>query len=300
MEHIDCYGLTDPGRVRVVNQDQFLIADLRKSVLIHQTSMAWENRSQVFGDTHGYLLLVADGGGDIPNGAEVSSIVVRTITHYMLNLIPWLYRLGEHQEEDFMDELTAALIRCQGHIHALAETMPTSEAAGTTLTMAYIIWPRLFVIHVGNSRCYLLRQDHLEQVTTDHTLAQQLVESGVMQPQEAQTTGLSRVLWNAIGGEFAELRPEVYTADLQGGDVLLLCTDGLPRHLTDGKIRLLLQAGETAEDTCHTLVEAANHEGGTDNITVVVARFRRQVHDLEAVVDMAEPEPISATTAPNG
>jgi serine/threonine protein phosphatase PrpC len=117
---------------------------------------------------------------------------------------------------------------------------------GAVLTMAYVTWPWVYVIHVGNCRCYLQRDTALEQITTDHTLAQQLVDSGVLPAHEGATSRLSTVLWNAIGGGLDDLRPEVYKARLHAGDTLLLCTDGLPKHVPNGDIQALpkAQSGE--------------------------------------------------------
>ncbi|HET9866852.1 MAG TPA: SpoIIE family protein phosphatase, partial [Nitrospira sp.] len=152
----------------------------------------------------------------------------------------------------------------------------------------------LYVVHVGNGRCYLLRRGVLEQITTDHTLAQQLVESGMLGPEEATSSRLSQVLWNAIGGDLEELSPDVYKAELQRGDTLLLCTDGLTAHVPDAVIRSYLQVQEAAQDTCRKLIDAANEAGGTDNITAIVARFDRDVQSvddaIEAMTDMDVPQ----------
>jgi protein phosphatase len=100
------------------------------------------------------------------------------------------------------------------------------------------------------------------------------VEAGTIDPEEAETSRWSNTLWNVVGGDSDELAPEVYKAELRIGDALLLCTDGLNKHVPDGQIAQLLDGDADAEETCRRLVEAANNAGGTDNITVVVARFR--------------------------
>jgi serine/threonine protein phosphatase PrpC len=297
MRQIDCHGLTDRGAVRTVNEDRFLIADLHRSIFIHQTNMPWENHSRLFDDTQGLLLLVADGGSSKALGVEASSMVVQTITHYILSMMPWFYQLSGQQTGDFVDHLTVALTRCQERIQATAEVEPTDNVMGMTLTMAYIIWPRLYVVHVGHSRCYLLRQHRLEQITTDHTLAQQLVESGVLPSHETKDSRLSRVLWNAIGGNNEELSPDVYTAELQWGDTLMLCTDGLSRYVDEHDIRTELQTQNPAQTTCQKLIDAAKQTGSPDNVTVVVARFHPDVHLSEMMSDAAEQrEPVAVSS----
>ncbi|HJT76940.1 MAG TPA: hypothetical protein VJ739_07025, partial [Gemmataceae bacterium] len=132
----------------------------------------------------------------------------------------------------------------------------------------------LYVVHVGDSRCYLLRGGRLEQVTRDHTIAQQLVERGTLTPEQAEESRWSHILWNCLGGGSHELKPEVYKASLRLGDSLLLCSDGLSKVVDDARIRDLLGQSLAAEETCRRLVAAANAAGGPDNITVVVAHFR--------------------------
>jgi protein phosphatase len=120
----------------------------------------------------------------------------------------------------------------------------------------------------------LLRGGRLEQVTTDQTVAQQLVERGALSPAEAKESRWSHVLWNCIGGGNAELSVEVSKGLLQLGDTLLLCTDGLTNRVPDEPIREMLLHARGSEEVCRRLVQAANEAGGSDNITVLVARFR--------------------------
>jgi protein phosphatase len=299
MEAFDCDGLSDLGHIRGVNGDQFLIAELHKSIFIHKTSIDFENHTSLLSGAQSHLLMVADGGGGWTAERQASDIAVRTLTQYILNMMPWLYRLDTHHENDFLEDLTSALKRSQNRIEDVSEASDAPRDMGASLTMASISWPRLYVVHVGNCRCYLLRQGTLEQITTDHTLAQQLLESGVLQQKEMSTSKLSQVLWNAIGGDMKELNPEVYKAQLQPGDVLLLCTDGLSKHVTHDAIRECLQVQEPAATTCHKLVHMAKADGGTDNITAVVARFHREAQSVDdALAEMAEPTPSETTFSP--
>lgn len=197
---LDCFGLTDIGKVRTANEDQFLISDLVKSLLIHHTSLSHEDHTRLFGNSQGQLLLVADGMGGHAAGKQASTIAVESLARYVLNTMPWFFRLDESQENDRKEELIAALGECQRSIEVAAEANAENRGMGTTLTMAYINWPRMYVVHVGDSRCYLFRQSRLEQVTTDHTMAQQLVERGELTAEQAQASRWSHVLWNCLGG----------------------------------------------------------------------------------------------------
>ncbi len=274
---MDCHGLTDLGRVRPVNEDQFLIADLNRSMLIHQTSLSHEDHTRLFGGSQGQLLLVADGMGGHAGGQRASALAVETLARYVLNTMPWFFRLQEG-DANIDDELRAALEKCQKRIEEAAAADPKRAQMGTTLTMAYLLWPTLYVVHAGDSRCYLLRGERLEQVTTDHTLAQQMVERGALRPEEAEGSRWSHILYNCIGGGSHELNPDVYKATLHAGDSLLLCTDGLSKVISEAAIRDLLGRKLSAEETCRRLVALANAEGGPDNITVVVAHFLDAQH----------------------
>src|SRR4029077_7832264 len=97
---------------------------------------------------------------------------------YVLNSFSWYFRLEENSEYDFQEHLKEALISCQESIKAAGCEHPEMQSMGTTMTMAYIMWPRAFVVHVGDSRCYLFRNSQLEQITVDHTMAAVLAESG--------------------------------------------------------------------------------------------------------------------------
>jgi len=280
--HMDCWGRTDVGKVRPKNEDQFLIADLRKSMDVHQTSLGHDDRTKLFGKSEGKLLVVADGLGGHAAGDRASTVAIDRLTTYMLSSMPWLFRLDPALEDDFLADLDAALRHCQDRIQAEAEFMPQKYGMGTTLTMAYVLWPRLFVFHVGASRCYLLRESRLEQITTDHTFAQGFAEQGNVDPKLADQPRWSHTLWNVVGGTADELNPEAYKAELAAGDTVLLCTDGLTREIPDEKIVELLQEDRDAEESCRRLVDSANHAGGRDNIAAIVARFRRHPQPPEA------------------
>jgi len=295
LERMDCHGMTDIGRVRDENQDQFLIADLSKSMAVQQTSLGLEQKTRLFGDLQGKLLLVADGLGGHAAGERASSIAVDSVTNYVLNTLPWFFRLDAQGEDDLAEQLKAALAHCQSRIHAEAVARPQRAGMGTTVTLAYLLWPRLFVVHAGDSRCYLLRGSRLRQITNDQTVAQRFVDSGELRPEDVETSKWSHVLWNVVGGDSDELNSEVYKARLELGDTLLLCTDGLTKHLADNQIVELLEAERGSEAACRRMIDTANEAGGTDNITVIVARF--------AEVDGDEATPIisveGATPSPD-
>lgn len=269
---IDVHGETDRGRRREANEDQFMIAELNKSLFLRQSSVTLDETREV-GRPQGQLFLVADGMGGHASGEEASAIAVETVRHHVLNMMPWFFKLDRDHSDELREELRSLYDECQARIEQAVARHPEREGMGTTLTMAYVLWPNAWIVHVGDSRCYLMRDEKLEQITTDHTLAQQLVDDGVLDAQEAEDTRFSHLLWNAVGGNEKAPRPDVYRARLEPSDALLLATDGLTKHVSDEVIREELARTHSAEDSAKRLVDAANRGGGTDNITVVVARL---------------------------
>lgn len=271
----DCAGATDRGRARESNEDHFLVADLIKSVSVKETSLPVGDYMRQFAGLPGKLLVVADGMGGHAGGRRASSLAIETLAKYVLNTMHWFFRLQENREDDLVEELKSGLAECQAAIGAAAATEAGRERMGTTLTLAYVLWPRAYVIHAGDSRCYLYRNGHLKRVTRDHTMAQKLVDEGVWTPEEAAESRWNHVLWNCINNKPDSLHPDVHRFHLEPNDSILLCTDGLNRHVADDAIAAELarvpQVG--AADAVKRLVAAANAGGGADNITVVAGHF---------------------------
>ena len=298
LTQMDCAGLTDPGRKRPTNQDHYLIADLNKSMRVHATSLSLDDETRVYGGSQGKLLIVADGMGGEAAGERASTMAVDQLTTYILNSLAWFFRLEEDSEHDFEEQLKEALESCQKSIQDLVTIHPELNSMGTTMTMVYMVWPRVFVVHVGDSRCYLLRDDTFEQITVDHTVSQMMEESGQISHEAARKSSMRHVLWNVIGGRSNELSVDVYKLTLQRGDTLLLCTDGLYDMVPDEKLQDILRKNTTAEAACRELVDLANENGGKDNITLIISRFfEPRLDDPRACVEAEVPlEHITAVT----
>jgi protein phosphatase len=142
--------------------------------------------------------------------------------------------------------------------------------------MATFVWPWMYVVQIGDSRCYAFSDGRLTQVTRDQTLAQDLVDKGVLPKERAASSPFSHVLASAIGGQAAT--PEVTRLDIsRRGTVLLLCSDGLTKHVSDAQIAAELGRLTSAEQVCRTLLQMALDGGGSDNVTVLAGRAAR--HD---------------------
>lgn len=268
-------GRTDVGKKRDSNQDHFLIADLNKSMLVHATSLNLHAQSRMYGMSHGKLFMVADGMGGHVGGQRASTLAIDLLINQLLNSMHWFFQFdiqGEEREQGFIEDLKRMMQRAHEAIEQ-ESSQTENKGMGTTLTMAYVIWPWMYVIHAGDSRCYLFRGEELRQLTSDHTVSQQLVKCGSMSAAEASHSPWSNVLYNALGAGGTSVNTEIHKVTLEPGDSILLCSDGLNRHVSDQDIKQLLQMDLEPSETCRSLVDLANSRGGQDNTTVIVAKL---------------------------
>ena len=266
---LDCHGRTDRGRERSSNEDQFLVADLHGLMTLHQSSLSIDDRTQLTG-AGGTLLVVADGMGGHVSGERASALAVRALGESVLDALPWLIRLPR-TDDQLWRGLQGSFEQAEAALDADARRDVARRGMGTTLTLAYLLWPRMYVVHAGDSRCYLLREGQLTQLTRDHTVAEQLAQSGA-DPERVQER-FGNVVSNAlIAGEESEVTPEARRVDLREGDAVLLCSDGLTAHMDDDEIAAVLRSSPSAAQIVDRLIAAANERGGSDNITVVAAR----------------------------
>ena len=181
----------------------------------------------------------------------------------------WYFRLDDPDENVRLRLLKETLERVDRKLIDEAEENPLLAGMGTTLTALSIIAGDAFIVQVGDSRAYLFRDGALEQLTRDQTLVQELVDRGLVKPEEARTHRLRHVLLNVIGGKLG-VEGQIVKLRLFNGDRLLLCTDGLNEPVPDDQIAAILDQKSNPQEACHALVEAALIEGGPDNVTVVV------------------------------
>ena len=171
-------------------------------------------------------------------------------------------------------EFKTALAQANDTLIHEANRRPELHGMATTLTLAYFLRRELFVAHVGDSRCYLLRNNMLYRLTRDHTLVAEMVRRGMLKPEEAARHAYRHVVTNVVGGTDPGVQVEMHKLALEPGDRLLLCSDGLTEMTPEAEILdLLLSDGRDLAAVCDRLVRRANEKGGKDNVTVVVAQF---------------------------
>jgi protein phosphatase len=211
------------------------------------------------------ILVVADGVGGAIGGKLASGVAVRSVVEYLAEAVGCVQDFDVDREQTFLDHLSRAVERGHDRLKAMFQAQ---GGPATTLTMVTVVWPRAYVVHVGDSRGYYLRNGTLKQFTRDQTMGDYLVDIGAVTEQHAQKAGLYNVLSSAVGGD---LVPSVGVVDLTEGDTLLLCSDGLTKHVPDERIAQLLGTNDP-ETAAQSLIDAALEGGGSDNVTVVVAR----------------------------
>jgi protein phosphatase len=265
------FGLTDRGRVRATNEDQFLIALLAKSLHVQRTSLPHPDVQQ--STDRSYLFVVADGMGGHAGGEKASALAIDSVETFVLEAFKWFAQFKGGEQDEVLADFQSALALANARVHAEADRHPELRGMGTTLTLAYSLNDVLFVAHVGDTRCYLHRRGVLYRLTRDHTLVEDMVRRGVLQPEEAEGHCWRHVITNAVGANSPEVRVEVHRLSLEAGDCILLCSDGLTDLVADEEIAATLQTQDDPEAACHRLVARANEAGGHDNVTVVTACY---------------------------
>jgi serine/threonine protein phosphatase PrpC len=271
------YGTcTHPGRRRKANQDDMLVA-------------ANEN-----------LFVVADGMGGHAAGELAAHLCVETLGGYFADThgrppADWPHP-PEPGKDPFITRLGTAIRLAHQKILATMRTHPKLQGMGTTVVAAWFAADRVFIAHVGDSRCYRLRNGKLDQLTRDHSLVNALRERfDLSAAQEAQAANMSHILVRALGVEddsYADVDIAVLTPE--DGDTFLLCSDGLTDEVEDPGLRSILDSEETPGRAAARLIRHANDQGGRDNITAIVVEYESTF--VEAEETFLDEETVDMTT----
>jgi len=244
---LDAAALSDVGRQRANNEDSYLL---------------WEPDSDDEFLRKGRLAIVADGMGGYEGGEKASRLAVESIRH-----------IYDRDFSDPQQTLVAAFTSAHNFIQRYAAEHPDLQGMGTTCTAVSIIGRQLRFAHVGDSRLYLIRQDSIARLTRDDSYVGRLVENGIVRAEDAESHPRRHILTAALGSG-PEITPSVpdHPLELDNGDTLLLCTDGLWSLVAEPDVLPIVQSNAPAE-ACAQLVQAALDRGGPDNITVLLLRF---------------------------
>lgn len=265
------FGITHPGLVRRENQDHFLLATVHPQIIVHGTSLPDVAELPLLGGRLGTLLLVADGVGGSSDGGTAARLATESVMRYVGSTLRCYHAIRDSQDDSFYNELKEAAHQAHAAVRAEAESRAEPTRLATTMTLGVGVWPWVYVVQVGDSRAYLYTRGKLQLTTRDQTIAQQLVDEGVMKKDDLKRSPLSNVLASAIGGEDAE--PVVSRMDVsERGCVILFCTDGLTKHVSDAEIEQACASVRSSEQLCRDLLQLALDRGGSDNVTIIAAR----------------------------
>ena len=248
----DIGSRTDVGRVRNSNEDNYRVVPALN------------------------LFVLSDGMGGEAHGEIASAMAVESVAAHCLaasnNLATPFFGETRSDLSEKTNRLSSAVYLANRKIHEAATVNAAQRGMGTTILAAWLDGQRLSLVHVGDSRAYLLRGGALEQLTSDHSLVAEQVRRGLLTPQQADASEMQSVLIRALG---TQPSVDIDTDEqlLIDGDALLLCSDGLTCMVTDPEIASTLLNYPGAQSATDRLVELANDYGGQDNITVVVVRI---------------------------
>jgi PPM family protein phosphatase len=269
---VEYWASSHVGKVREVNEDHYVVARLVKALRVVLTNLP-KGESPRLGEEEAYLFAVADGMGGAAAGERASALVIAEMERYLLQTSKWFFRRHEREEGSLQRDVDRGLRELDQIVYNEGESDFARAGMGTTLTAAISVGHELTVIHVGDSRAYLVRGGSISRITHDHTIAQVLVDGGVLSPDQAQQMRSRHVLTNVLGGPSPGVSGEVHTMYLQNRDRLLICSDGLTNMVCETEITALLNKNSQPKAACDALVSAALDQGGRDNITVLVADF---------------------------
>jgi protein phosphatase len=271
--NIDLGAVTHKGHVRANNEDSYLLIRYGRSLENLSTNLDERFLKKEYSES-GYGILVADGMGGMAGGQIASRMTLAKLVELIVDTTDWTMRLDRESDVNtVLQRMTDRFFQIDQALREEAALDTTLRGMGTTLTVAGLLGSELVIGHVGDSRAYLLRGTSFKQLTTDHTMAQALVDAGVANYDDPATRSMRHVLTAAIGAMGERNEPQVQRHTLADLDQLLLCTDGLTEMVDDPTIAGVLREAASAQAACEKLLDLALERGGVDNVTVVVLRL---------------------------
>jgi serine/threonine protein phosphatase PrpC len=266
--NVNAGAKTDKGQ-RPNNEDQFAVVDTRKR-----------------GMRADGVLIIADGMGGRNFGEQAAAAAVETVEESLAEMLD----VREGGAVVMADALASALRKANARVYELSSADEDRKGMGTTCVAAVIEGERLYVAHAGDSRAYLLREGALRQLTADHSYVAEQVRAGAISEEGARKSRFRNIITRAVGIE-PTLEAEVAEAEVQPGDTVLLCTDGLSNMVEEDDIARTLAQSASPQAAADKLVQMANRNGGKDNITAVVARLQAGTRTLRMqVADLVRPD----------
>ncbi|MDO8501625.1 MAG: protein phosphatase 2C domain-containing protein [Gemmatimonadaceae bacterium] len=270
-DELDLFGITHQGKVRAENQDHFLVSTVHPHVVIHSTSLPTTDRLPLLGTRLATVLVLADGVGGAAAGSEAARLATEAVMRYVSCTLRSYHTAGSATDTEFLASLNAAALEAHDAVRAQAALREDHKQMATTLTVGIAVWPWMYIVQVGDSRAYFYSEGELRQVTHDQTIGQALVDQGLMPPERLAASPFKHVLSSAIGAD--EALPDVIRLDIsERGSLILLCSDGLTKHVADDEIAAAIRNMKSSEQLVKDLLDLALERGGSDNITIIAGR----------------------------
>lgn len=270
-DELDLFGITHKGKVRTENQDHYLISTVHPQVVIHDTSLESATELPLRGTRLASVFVLADGVGGAADGSEAARLATEAVMRYVSSTLRSYHAAGLSSDEELLAALKDAALEAHDAVKAESALRTDHRTMATTLTVGVVIWPWAYVVQVGDSRCYIYSGGKLNQITRDQTVGQALVDQGVMPADRLEKSPLKHVLASAIGAD--EALPDVTRVSLkERGALILLCSDGLTKHVSDDEIESAVKAMSSCKQLCTDLLNLALERGGSDNVTIVAGR----------------------------
>lgn len=261
------FGMSDVGRVRKNNEDNFVVCNLSTGEVGMAPSLLEDRLGPL-----GWLFMVADGMGGEASGEVASQIAAATVPK---RLYDNLKTMGAVSEANFIVLLREAIEYANRIVFEKGAGNPAFHGMGTTTTAAALLGRSLFVGQVGDSRCYLIRNRQITALTRDQTFLNYLKDIGAELPPDPEKDSRKSILTQAVGSS-ETLDVKVTCSEVGQGDKILLCSDGLYNMVPDADIAEIASREQALSEKCKALIEKANANGGMDNVTVILAEFSGQ------------------------
>ncbi|MCK9216800.1 MAG: Stp1/IreP family PP2C-type Ser/Thr phosphatase [Firmicutes bacterium] len=247
------YGSSNIGLIRKTNEDAFYYQD------------NYEKGKP-------FVCVIADGMGG-HNAGEVASkmAVLQFIDFYERNIKNY-----KNSFNNYAKLVKEAFFCVNKNIYLESIKKPEYTGMGTTLTVVFIIDNKMIIGHVGDSRVYMIRESHIEKITTDHSYVAELIKNGTIKPEEASSHPQKNLITRAIGTSYT-IDVDINVYDLKNGDYMIMCTDGLSNMLNQTEIKETVLYDNDLIEKCNALIGLANKKGGHDNITVIIIEVMREV-----------------------
>jgi protein phosphatase len=269
---VELAGMSHAGLVRKRNEDTYLLLEGSRGLRVLGTNLPESAMPPHYGEAC-YGMLVADGMGGVAGGDAASRLAAQTLIALVLTTPDWVMLPGTQEDRRVIDRLIERYRKVDSAVREEAMANPRLTGMGTTLTVAYSVGTHLFVGHVGDSRAYLMRGNKLHQLTRDHTMAQALADEELISAHEVASHHFRHVLTRFIGAG-RPVAADVQQLTLKDGDQVLVCTDGLTEMVPEAAVATTLEVAPSAQEACQILIDAALKQGGKDNVSVAVSRYR--------------------------